>query len=498
MTRMARPSSSHPEALKILFIASEAEPLVKVGGLGDVAGSLPPALMALDQSEVEGKRLDVRLVIPFHGAVRQKITNPELVATFDILRNHQPVNAQVFYTRQGQVPTYLIAGPPIPPEAPVYSQDNRLDTEKYIFFSLAALELCKAIGWIPDILHANDWHTACAVYGLALHRQSQPEFAKTRSVLTVHNLPFLGADAPDILAAYGLPSSQDPRLPDWARAMPLPLGLQAADQIVAVSPKYAKEILTAEFGSGLQDFLKSRKKSILGILNGLDQVAWDPSNDAYLPTCYGADDISQRQLNKKALLSSFALPEQADVPLIIMVTRMDRQKGVDLAIEALQASLKLPWQALFLGTGDPVFENACRSLEAAMPDRFRTAIKFDNKLAHTMYAGADILLMPSRYEPCGLSQMIAMRYGCIPLARSTGGLKDSIHDNQDVTSSTGFLFKPSTPLALVKTLKRAIERYYNHGAWHHMQVQGMQQDFSWRQSAIAYTNLYLRLREKLP
>jgi starch synthase len=497
MTRMTSHSSSNPEALKVLFIASEAEPLVKVGGLGDVAGSLPPALMDLTPQEIRGRRLDVRLVIPFHGVIHQKLKNPELIANFEILRKGQPVSVQVFYYLQGKVPTYLIAGQPIPLDGSIYSQDNRIDAEKYIFFSLAALELYKHIDWIPDILHANDWHTACAVYGLALKRPVDKQLAMVRSVLTVHNLPFLGAQAGDILAAYGLPASQDPQLPEWARTMPMPLGLQSADHIVAVSPTYAKEILSVEFGSGLQNFLKTRKKAISGIMNGLDQVSWDPVNDAYIPACFKDGDVSPRPLNKKTLLSNFSLPEKSGVPLLIMVTRMDRQKGVDLAIAALKDNTRLPWQAIFLGTGDPVLENACRQLEADLPERFRAALRFDNKLAHTLYAGADILLMPSRYEPCGLSQMIAMRYGCIPLARSTGGLHDSIHDDQNHTLSTGFLFKRPTSLALAQALKRAIQGFQDQATWQSMQLRGMKQDFSWHQSAVAYTDLYIRLREKL-
>jgi starch synthase len=263
-------------------------------------------------------------------------------------------------------------------------------------------------------------------------------FDNTWSVLTVHNLPFMGAGTGKALRSYGLPASRSEKLPQWARHFPLPLGMLVADRITAVSPTYAQEIMTPEFGCGLQDFIQKRADKVSGILNGLDMDAWNPEKDQNIPQPFGIDSLEQRQANKGALLKEFDLDPTGDDPLFILIGRMDAQKGVDLALESFRQLPDRPWKTILLGTGDPLLEAASRELERDFPDRFRAAIRFDAQLARRMYAGADILAMPSRYEPCGLAQMIAMRYGCIPVARATGGLKDTIVDAADEDSATAF------------------------------------------------------------
>jgi len=475
--------------LNVLFLTAEASPLIKVGGLGDVAGSLPSALRRIDHP-----RLDVRLALPFHGEIRRKIKELELVASFEVSHPRGNIPARAYLTHEAGLPIYLIEGEPIPFDGPVYNSiDPAQDGEKYIFFSLASLKLAKILDWQPDILHANDWHTAAAIYANAFPAKSKDPCNRLKTILTVHNLPFMGKEAEAALLDYGLKSSKDPCLPSWATAFPLPLGLLAADQIVAVSPGYAAEILTPEFGCGLQDFLLTRKASITGILNGLDRELWDPSTDPSLPVNYDIEEISRRSENKQALQAEVNLPIQPAVPLLIIISRMDQQKGIDIAIAGLRQSTSLDWQVVILGTGDPLLETACRSLEVELPERVRVLVRFDPGLSRRMYAAGDMLLMPSRYEPCGLAQMIAMNYGCVPIARATGGLIDTIRDDPTLLGSTGFLFKDTTPEAFAEALQRALFAYQQKDVWRQIQKRGMSMDFGWEKPAAEYANLYQKL-----
>src|SRR5687767_678989 len=269
-----------PRKLNVLYLASEADPFVKVGGLGDVAGSLPNALHAMP-----GAGLDIRLVIPFHNAIRTENVPMQRETTFSIARQGADVSVEVFRADLHGLPVYLISGDPIRHSEKVYDPNPGLDSEKYIFFSLAALEMARRMEWRPDVVHANDWHTAVSLY--AVRRQAQdPFWSQTKTVLSVHNLCFMGAGSEDVLSAYRLPPVDEPALPEWGRHVPMPLGLWAADKIVAVSPSYAQEIQTAEYGCGLEDFLSSRRKQVTGIINGIDNSIWDPASDSFLTVNY--------------------------------------------------------------------------------------------------------------------------------------------------------------------------------------------------------------------
>ena len=478
--------------LRVMFLASEADPLVKIGGLGDVAGSLPKALCRLPV-EPGGKTIDLRLVIPFHGAIRRQAYSLGHAASFQVPYQGSVTTADVFSLDLDGLPVYLISGPLIPPEAPVYTSDAGVDGQKYTFFSLAALELARALGWAPHILHANDWHTALAIYALSLTREDDPFFKNTSTVLGLHNLPYLGIGAGPALEAFGLPSAIGSQLPKWAQQLPLPLGLLSADQIIAVSPTYAREILTPEFGSGLHKFLRTRADAITGILNGLDNQQWDPRQDASLAVQFDQETLNDRQGNKQALQNELGLEKDADQPLFSIVARMDYQKGLDLVRDALHAIADHPWQAVILGTGDPILEAAFRKLEADFPKQVRSAIRYDAPLSHRIYGGADSLLIPSRYEPCGLTQMIAMRYGCVPVARATGGLRDTIQDYSRSAQSTGFLFDDPTSDALATALVRVLQVFKDKGEWQRLQRIGMAQDFSWTHSARQYLAAYQSL-----
>ncbi len=283
-------------------------------------------------------------------------------------------------------------------------------------------------------------------------------------------------------------------LPDWAEHLPLALGLLTADKINTVSPGYAAEMLTPEFGAHLEDFLASRKGDLLGILNGLDQESWDPGSDTSLPVNYSSDTLERRKENKKELLVELGLEPDLNIPLLAMINRMDFQKGVDLVPAALEMITDLDYQAVILGTGDKDLEEAAQKLDQDHA-RIRSMLKFDGSLARRIYGGSDMIMIPSRYEPCGLTQMIGMRYGCVPLARATGGLKDTIidYDLGNQKKSTGFLFEEASSPALADTLRRAINIYRDQRRWRALQRRGMKQVFSWEKSAAEYMNLYKEL-----
>ena len=470
-----------PQTINILFLAAEAEPFVKVGGLGDVAGTLPRALRALSNDEL---KVDVRLVLPHHPVIRSDSLRP--VGIFSIPRGRSEVQVEAYEGILQGMPVYFINGEPIRASGSVYSSNNKLDAEKYVFFSLAALELPRQLNWEPNIIHVNDWHTALAAYGNLVRRWNEKS-RRASSLVTIHNLPFLGPDVKEILEEYGLPLANTD-LPEWARVMPMPLGLWASDAIVAVSPTYADEILGEEFGCGLQGFFRNRTDSLHGILNGLDTVSFDPQTDPTLTANFNAETISLRPRNKTALQERVGLPLNPDVPLLGMVSRMDQAKGIDIALKGLKMMAKQDWQLVLLGAGDLKLEAMAKKLQQDMPDRVRVETRYDAKLARQIYAGSDIFLMPSRYEPCGISQMIAMRYGSIPLVRAVGGLRDTVTEGE-----TGFVFTDTKVKSFNDALRRALQLYPYRSRWMNLQKAGMAQDFSWSNSAQKYLDLYKKL-----
>jgi starch synthase len=479
-----------PENLNVLFMAAEAEPFIKVGGLGDVAGSLPRFLRTLPPEVTNGSIVDVRLVLPMHPVLKADQHGLRPLLIFPLSHKQGDLQVQVYTTALGGMPVYFLDGKPVSSSGSVYSSESSLDAEKYAFFSLAALELTRQLDWRPNIVHANDWHTALACYSLLLKRW-EGEFAGVTSVLTVHNLPFMGPDIATNIEAYGLLQVQT-GLPEWANTRPLPLGLWAADAIVAVSPTYAREILTPEFGCGLDDYLHARRDSLNGILNGIDDESFNPALDPAIASNFGIPTLEKRALNKTALQVRMGLTVDPDIPLLGVISRMDPQKGIDLIPTALRRLKELKWQAVILGTGLPRLEESIRHLQSEFPESVRAEFKYDDGLARQIYAGADMFLMPSRYEPCGLSQMIAMRYGCIPIVSAVGGLKDTIFRDE-----TGFVIERPTAARLGTAVKKALSRYPDRARWESMQKAGMSQDFSWSVSARQYFQLYQRVAAQL-
>jgi starch synthase len=386
---------------------------------------------------------------------------------------------------------YLVDGEPVRATESVYG-DPAQDAVKFTFSALAVLMACEQLDWQPHIVHAHDWHMAPAIAWLHDRRQYREFWRRTATILTIHNLPYMGAGGEAAMADFGILPAEDERLPPWAKHMPLPIGLAAADWISTVSPTYAEEIQTASFGCGLEDLLTARRERMTGILNGIDSSVWNPAHDPALQATYSRLDLKPRAENKRALQAELSLPVESDVPLIGMVTRLDWQKGVDLVLDALQQLLDIPWQAVLLGTGDRDLEARAYDFAIAHPQRVCAVQRFDPQLARRIYAGSDMMLIPSRYEPCGLVQMIAMRYGSVPVVRATGGLKDTVEDYQPGGVGTGFVFGGSDAGALTEALRRACVIYGDRRRWVALQRRGMAKDFSWQKPAAEYLKLYQR------
>ena len=469
--------------MKILFLAAEATPFVKIGGLADVAGELPPILRSLGA--------DVRVVLPFHHYFHEEPIYIEHCADVKINHTHGQETARLFLAEKNKDSVFLVDGEPVRSVEKIYG-DPDLDAKKFTFSFLGAMEAMRTLNWQPDLLHAHDWHAAPAVAWLSKARELDPFWEHVASLLTVHNLPFMGAGGESVMDLYGIPPSTHPSLPYWARHMPLPLGLASADWINTVSPSYAQEIQTEAFGHGLQELLRNRADRLIGILNGIDLEKWNPETDPALPVNYGRKTLRLRQEVKLHLLERLGLKRDLGIPLIGMISRIDSQKGIDVGLAAMEAVADDPWQFVLLGSGNPLLENTTRVFTQNYSDRAKAVLRFDAKLARLVYAGADMLLIPSRYEPCGLVQMIAMRYGCVPIVSATGGLKDTVIDYVGGRSGTGFIFHPVEPQILAKTIRRAFSVYADQLRWRGLQLRGMASNFSWVESARKYLQLYQR------
>lgn len=475
--------------MNVLFAAAEAEPFVKVGGLGDVAGALPPAIKAVDPAGV-----DIRLILPFHSAIKSSGLDIRKIDDFSFKANGKPIDCQLYVSQVGAVPVYLVDNEHVNHDSPVYRGDWELDGLKYATFSLAILEAVKFIHWQPDILHVNDWHTALAAYALKTAYSLDPFFAGVKSALSVHNLPFNGWGAQDAMMALGFRHSSDPDLPDWAKFTPLPMGISAADRVVAVSPNYAREILTADFGCGMEGYLSQHQDKLVGILNGIDTRLYDPATDKAIPHNYSVETLPDRDQNKLDLQRGFGFAENLDIPLLTIVSRLTHQKGIQFIFEAMRNLIDQSWQFVLLGTGDPGLEQDAISLAREYPRRTAAIVRYDEAIARMLYASGDIFLMPSLYEPCGLAQMVAMRYGNIPVATATGGLVDTINDaSENHGNGTGFLFSEKTVHGLTGAIKRALEVYHDQTSWKRLQFNAMQTDFSWMKSAQEYVRVYQQL-----
>jgi len=472
--------------LRILFVTSECTPWSKTGGLADVSASLPAALRALGA--------DVRILMPAYSGVPTQAAESV---------GHWPATARMPAARllaarlPNGTPALLVDCPMLYERrgGPYQSDANEDWADNAVRFA----QLCRVaadIGrggwtsWQPHVVHCNDWQTGPAVAMLQFAPQERPA-----TVMTVHNLAFQGLYPPEVIGEAELPT-QSYRMEGaefHGRYSFLKAGLAYADAITTVSPTYAREIQTEAQGMGLHGLLAYRREVLEGILNGIDTAEWDPSADPHITRRYDSASLEGKRANKRALQVRLGLPEE-DCPLFGLISRLTGQKGVDLVAAIAPALASLPAQLVVLGRGDPEHEEAFKRLAREYPFAISANIGFDEALAHQVEAGADVFLMPSRFEPCGMNQMYSQRYGTVPIVRATGGLADSVTDCGGATGdATGFVFDDATEAALMEAVRRAVEVFADPARWRALQQAGMGRDFSWGASASRYLDIYRRL-----
>ena len=471
------------------MIGSEALPFAKTGGLADVLGALPPAIARL------GWR--VMVALPRYRGVAAGTP----VDAFDLTVGGVTHQAAVYETPLNGALALLIDIPALFDRDEIYGTagvDYPDNPRRYAFLVRAVLEHASRRSLALDVIHAHDWQAGLAPVYLQTHYAANNALSRVRCLFTIHNLAYQGLFEPDWLPRLDLPWDLlgIDALEFYGRISFLKAGINYATCLTTVSPRYAQEIQTPELGFGFDGILRRRSTDLVGILNGIDTVQWDPMHDRHVPAPFNAADLSGKRTAKAEVLARYGLPDDEEMlgrPLVGMISRMVDQKGFDL-IASLSGELpRLPASFVVLGTGEARYEALWRQLAAAHPDRIGARIGFDESLAHQIEAGADIFLMPSRFEPCGLNQMYSLRYGTVPVVHRVGGLADTVRDySASSPESNGFVFDSYTPDALLEALRRAIRLYADPPEWRKLQLNGMRQDHSWDRSAREYVRIYER------
>jgi starch synthase len=482
---------------KILFVASEAHPLIKTGGLGDVIGSLPPALAA--------RGADVRLLLPAYRDARSRAGPLEPAATIFLPDLAPGVTLLQGVLPGTRVPIWLVDFPPAydrPGNPYLNAQGQPWHDNAARFALLARVALRVALGtaglpWRPQVVHCHDWQTGLVPALLA------QEAKRPATVFTIHNLAYQGLFPYDSFVSLHLPPAlwSYEALEFHGQLSFIKGGLVFADYLTTVSPTYAREIQTPTFGCGLDGLLRHRAGRLRGILNGIDGEAWNPARDPFIATPYSAQRLADKAPNKRALQQALGLPADPHVPLIGMVGRLVEQKGIDQVLEALPLLMQRGVQMAVLGSGENAYETALRAQGQHYPAQLAVRIGYDEALAHQIEAGADMFLMPSRFEPCGLNQLYSLRYGTVPIVRRVGGLADTVVDateeNLAAGRATGIVFDAAQPAALLAAVDRALALYRDGRRWRKLMRTGMRQDFTWLHSAREYLRLY-RQAARLP
>jgi len=482
------------EKLKILVLSSEVAPFAQVGGLADVAGALPKALRKLGH--------DVRVALPRYRQIDgEKYGLKRRGGFFQVQLGAESRRTAAFECTlpNSDVPVYFIWDKRYFYREGIYGSDD--DPQRFTFFGRAVLTLIEKIGWQPDVIHCNDWHTALVPTWLDTTCQECPFFQNTATVYSIHNLGYQGIAGRLILRFAGLDECL--KLMDGVEEPGqinfMARGIKHADIVSTVSPSYADQILTDEWGGKLAPLLRSRQDRLVGILRGLDHERWNPAADPHLALRYSAQNIKDRIENKRAFLQEVGLPVRDDVPLVVMLGRLVDQKGCDIAAPVVRRLLRGDGgkaQFVLLGLGLDKYHAMFSAIGADFHQHARIFLKFDDPLAHRIYAASDIFLMPSLYEPCGTGQMVAMRYGSVPVVRAVGGLADTVSDFDPTTGSgTGFSFQQYDVNALWGALNRALTAYQKRDAWRALQQRGMNTDFSWDAAAPNHVALYHRAIE---
>ena len=478
--------------MKILYVAAEAVPFAKTGGLADVAGSLPKALKA------DG--VDVRVIMPKFGKIPEAYRN----AMEHVYDGELPVAWRKKYVGLDKyeldgVTYYFVDNEEYFNREGFYGYDD--DAERFSFFSRAVLDLLPEMDFWPDVIHTNDWHAGLVNVFLKLEHMGDARYERIKTVYTIHNLKYQGVFPKDVMPdVLGLDwkyfNNGDLEFYDAVNFMKG--GIIYADAITTVSKTYAKEIQYPYFGEHLDGLLRSREQDLSGIVNGIDYSVYNPRTDKYIFETYDEESLDRKLDNKTELQKSLGLPERRNVPLIAIVSRLVEPKGMDLVVRMMDEILQHEdIQLVVLGTGEKRYEDWFKGLAWRYPKKVSVNIYFSNELAQRIYAGADIFLMPSNYEPCGIGQLIALRYGTIPVVRQTGGLKDTVQQyNKYTQEGNGFVFENYNAHEMMYALKRALSFYGNYEIWHKIQLNAVQADYSWKRSAKEYEALYERLTAK--
>ena len=474
------------QPLKIYILAAEIVPFAKAGGMADVVGALPKALKALGH--------DVRLVMPRYSQVKpERFDLQPVLETVSVPMGAYQEQVRVLQgTIGGDIPVYFIDSLRYFDRDNIYGYTD--DGERFILFCRAALEAVRALGWSPDVIHCNDWQTGIVPNWLHTIYHEDPFFADVATVYTIHNLAYQGIFGRRILEVAGVAAGGFlyQHIVELANVVDIMgRGIIFADAITTVSERYAQEILTPTFGERLDQLLRSRRERLSGILNGIDYQEMDPSTDHHIHTHFDAQSLDQRAQNKLALQERAHFPVKPEVPLLAMISRLADSKGFDLIAQIAQPLLAQGVQLVVLSIGQQQYHELFQSLAARYPEQVAIFLTFNSELAQAIYAGCDMFLMPSRFEPCGLGQLIAMRYGGVPIVRSVGGLADTVEEYDPNTGSgNGFTFTNYDPWELFAAIVRAIELYRFKDAWRVLQQRCMAADHSWQASARRYVEVY--------
>lgn len=477
--------------MKILFATSEMVPFSKTGGLADVGGALTKALSKLGH--------EVSAVVPFYSATRQKEFDIEdMDCTFSAPISDREEYGEIFRTvTDDGVTVYFIGKTAYYDRKELYGTSKSAypdNAERFVFFSKAVLELCRTLNYSPDIIHCNDWQTGLVPLYIKTLLSHEPLFENTGTFFTIHNIAYQGLFWHLDMHLTNL--SWDLFTPEgiefYGKINLLKAGIIGADILSTVSPRYAKEIQTPEFGCRLEGILSERSDRLFGVLNGVDYDVWSPETDKYLVENYGPSDLSGKAKCKADILKEFGLPQVNNAPLLGVVSRLADQKGFDILAPAMDDILSEDYQFVLLGTGEKKYHALFERMARKYPERVGVKLAFSNELAHKIEAGADIFMMPSRYEPCGLNQMYSLKYGTVPLVRATGGLDDTIVDYaaSPQSSGNGLKFEEYSSSALLAKVREARRLYSDTQQWNRIMLNGMACDFSWDASAKRYVELY--------
>ncbi|MGG1674802.1 glycogen synthase GlgA [Neobacillus sp. NRS-1170] len=479
--------------MKVLFAVSECVPFVKTGGLADVAGALPKALKKLGA--------DVRVILPNYSLIPDKLRKSfQFQKAIYVKLGWRSQYCGIYSFEHDDITYYFIDNEYYFYRDTLYGHYD--DGERFSFFSKAVLECIPHLDFIPDVIHSHDWHSAMVNFLVDAQYRLNPLYRDIKTVFTIHNLQFQGIFPYEVMSDLLELNHQyfnSEQLEFYGNVNFMKGGIVASDVVTTVSPTYKEEIQYPHFGERLDGFLRKHNDKLIGIVNGIDDIAYNPKTDREIAAAYDLDSLTGKAENKQELQRFFGLPVKDSTPVMAMVTRLTAQKGLDLVLHVFHSMMEEDIQLIVLGSGDHHYEHFFSRMEQEYPEKVKVYLGFNEGLAHQVYAGADLFLMPSQFEPCGLGQLIALQYGTIPIVRETGGLNDTVQSyNEETDEGNGFTFKNFNAHDMLHTIRRAIYFYQQKETWNSLVQNAMSQDYSWMQSAKKYNEIYEDLLEDKP